>query len=311
MIYEDIRDFPKQFEWRLETVNAEKLGHFSRFVVAGMGGSNLAADLLRIARPDIDIAVHRDYGLPAWANKDTLVVLSSFSGDTEETLDAYRTAAEWKLPRFAIGAGGRLIAAAEKDGVPYIKFPEIRIQPRVAIGWSFLALLKAVGDEELLAEAANLTGKIDIAGLDRNGKELAGRFDGLMPVIYSSQHNRGLSYVWKINFNESAKIEAFANVLPEVNHNEISGFSGSGFFFLFLEDNGDHPRILKRFATTERLLGEKGFKLERIGLAGSSPLEKIFNSVIFSHFTAYYLATARGVEPEAVPLVEEFKRLIG
>jgi len=322
MIYEDIKNFGGQFEWRPEIEGGEKFGRFKKFVVVGLGGSNLAADLLKILRPDLDIIVHRDYGLPAYLEKNTLVILSSYSGNTEEVLDAYRAAGERDLPRLAVGAGGKLLELAKKENVPFIKFPVSAIQPRVALGFSFLALLRAVGDEELLEEAAGLRGALAPERLEEQGKKLAGNLRNFTPLVYTSHRNKGLSYAWKVILNETAKIPAFANVFPELNHNEMTGFSAGGgpasggdfptknFYFIFLEDEEDDPRIAKRAAVTAKILGGKGFKVEKITLGGVSPLQKIFNSIILAHLTAYHLALNYGAEPEAVPLVEEFKNLI-
>ncbi len=310
MIYEDIKNFGRQFEWRPEIENGEKLGRFKKFVVAGMGGSNLAADLARILRPDLDIAVHRDYGLPDYLDEGTLVVLSSYSGNTEEVLDAYRAAGERNLPKIAVGGGGKLLELAAKEKIPFIKFPGSEIQPRVALGWNFLALLKIIGDEKTLAETAALATELNPTDLEKEGKELAGKLKGTTPIIYASNRNKGLTYAWKVIFNETAKTPAFANVLPELNHNEMSGFERGDFYFIFLDDKEDHPRIVKRAAVTDKILGGKGFKIGKIVLSGVSSLQKIFNLVVLAHFTAYYLALNYGVEPEAVPMVEDFKKLI-
>ncbi|OGG40382.1 hypothetical protein A2116_01710 [Candidatus Jorgensenbacteria bacterium GWA1_49_17] len=326
MIYEDIKNFQKQFSFRPAIENGELQG-FRKFIVAGMGGSNLAADLVKILRPDLEIVVHRDYGLPEYLGEDlpaqagTLVVLSSYSGNTEEAIDAYREAGRRNLPRVTIGADGELLALAKEDGVPYIKFPGDKIQPRVAIGWSFLALLKIIGDEKLLKDAANLAETLNPSDWEDESKKLAGELKNFTPVIYASNRNKGLSYIWKIVLNETGKVPAFANVLPELNHNEMTGFSAEGgsasggdthfrnFFFVLLKDNDDNPRILKRIDVLKDLYEKRGFGVEILEFRGQ-PLQKIFFSVVMANWTAYYLAKSRGLEPEAVPMVEEFKKLI-
>ncbi|MBI4034166.1 MAG: bifunctional phosphoglucose/phosphomannose isomerase [Candidatus Brennerbacteria bacterium] len=309
MIYEDIKNFSKQFEWRPKIENGEP-GGFQKFIVVGMGGSNLAADLVKILRPDLDIAVHRDYGLPKYLDEDTLVILSSYSGNTEETLDAYEEAGRRGLPRIAVGAGGKLLELAKNDGVPHIKFPESNIQPRVALGWSLLALLKIIGDEKLLEESATLAEKIKPEIQEEQGKKLAEDLKNSTPIVYASHRNKGLSYFWKVSFNETAKTPAFANVLPEQNHNELSGFENTEkFFFLFINDGNDNPRILKRMEVLKNLYNRRGFKLQVLELQGS-PLERVFSSVLLANWTAFYLAEGRGVDPDTNPSVEEFKKLI-
>jgi glucose/mannose-6-phosphate isomerase len=316
MIHEDIKNFSKQFSYKPEIKNG-KPGDFRKFIVVGMGGSGLATDLVKILRPDLDIVIHRDYGLPDYLREETLVVLSSYSGNTEEVVDAYKEAGKRNLKRLAIGADGELLKLAESDGVPYIKFPESKIQPRVALGFSFLALLKAVGDERLLKESADLTKALEPKIQKEEGRKLAGKLKDSVPVIYTSNRNKGLSYAWKIVLDETGKIPAFANVLPELNHTEMTGFDiqksteplSKNFFFLFLRDNGDNPRILKRMEVLRDLYQKRGFRVETLELQGS-PLLKIFSSFILANWTAYYLAEAYGVESEEVPMVEEFKKLI-
>ncbi len=310
MIYQDIKNFHKQFSFQPE-ISGGNPGEFRKILVAGMGGSNLAGDLVKILRPDLEIIVHRDYGLPEYIEAGTLVVLSSYSGNTEEVIDAYGEAGEKDLKRIAVGAGGELLSLAKNDNVPYIKFPESNIQPRVALGWSFLTLLKIIGDEKLLKEAAGLAETLKPADLEEEGKKLAGETKGFTPVIYASSRNKGLSYVWKIVLNETGKSPAFTNVFPELNHNEMTGFStkSGDFFFVFLKDEADNPRVLKRTEVLKGLYKKRGFDVRVLELRGS-PLEKIFSSVVLANWTAYYLAEGLGLEPEAVPMVEEFKKLI-
>lgn len=317
---ESLRNFSKQFEYRPVVENGS-LGDFRKFVVAGMGGSNLAADLVKILRPDLEIIVHRDYGLPAYvktADKaETLAVLSSFSGNTEETLDAYEEAGKRGIARIALGVGGKLLEKAAKDGVPFIKFPADKIQPRMALGWSFLAHLKVIGDEKLLKESTGLA-EVLKPDFEEKGKKLAMELAGAVPVIYASSRNKGISYFWKIVLNETGKIPAFANVLPELNHNEMTGFDiaestknlSEKFVFVFLRDNEDNPRILKRMEILKGLYEKRGFKVRVLELTGSAGPRKIFDSFLTAGWTAYHLAEKYGVEPGEVPMVEEFKKLI-
>ena len=133
---EAIKNFPKQFEFQPKVENAGRLKKYERIIVAGMGGSNLAAGLLKIRRPGLDIISHRNYGLPPLppkALKNTLIIASSYSGNTEETLDAFKTAANKKYPIAAIAASGKLLDLAKKSKIPYIQLPNTGIQPRSAV----------------------------------------------------------------------------------------------------------------------------------------------------------------------------------
>ena len=139
-----ILSFPEQFLFKPEIENGGKLNlrKFSKFIVAGMGGSHLSGDLVRAWKPELDIAVHSDYGLPpmsAAGRWNTLVIISSYSGNTEETIDAFKSALRRKMPVVAVATGGKLLEFAQEKHVPFIKLPNTGIQPRMATGLGFRA----------------------------------------------------------------------------------------------------------------------------------------------------------------------------
>ena len=149
-MYEAIKNFNKQLSYQPEIENQENLIKKSGLVIVGMGGSNLAPGLLQIWKPNLNITIWRDYGLPDWTPeklKDKLIVLSSYSGNTEETIDAFKTARERNLPMAVISTGGKLLSLAIENSVPYIKLPDTGIQPRSALGLSVKAFLKLMGEE--------------------------------------------------------------------------------------------------------------------------------------------------------------------
>ncbi len=315
-----IRNFPKQFAWEPKIENEDLLHQYSKFVVAGMGGSSLAGDLMKVWNPLLDLTVHRDYGLPEIAEVDlsrTLVIASSYSGNTEETLNALDTAIEFGLAVAVVAAGGKLLEKAKELGLPYVELPADGIQPRMATGFSLKAILALLGMDEALQEVATLT-KLNVKPFELAGKKLAGKLTGKLPVIYSSRANLPIAYNWKIKFNETAKIPAFANRFPELNHNEMTGFDSTPtakslsekFHFIFLRDPEDHPRISKRMEVTAKLYRDRGLPVEEIDLGGSNVWEKIFSSTLLADWTAYYLAEAYGADPDKVPLVEEFKKML-
>lgn len=320
-IQETIKNFPTQFEFQPKVENAGKLKKYGAFIVAGMGGSNLAAGLLKIWNPNLEILQHRDYGLPNFpkANlKNTLLIASSYSGNTEETIDSLKMAMKRKMPVAVVAVGGKLLEIAKKYKAPYIQMPNTGIQPRMALGFSLKSLLKLTGSPKGLKESEDLKISLKSSEYERVGKVLAKKLKGHIPVIYTSAVNFAIGYNWKIKFNETGKIPAFANVFPELNHNEMTGFDAEDknrelsqkFFFLFLKDPADHPRILKRMNITERLYRERGFPVEVLILNGKNPFQKIFSSLLIADWTAYYTAQEYGVEAEQVPMVEEFKKLM-
>lgn len=320
MMKEAIQNFPKQFSWEPKIENEDQLQQYSKFVVAGMGGSSLGADLLKVWNPLLDLVIHRDYGLPEIAEADlsrTLVIASSYSGNTEETLSALETAIEFGVAVAIIAAGGKLLEKAKELGLPYVELPADGIQPRMATGFSMKALLALLGMDEALGEIATIA-KLNIKPSEVAGKKLAEKLAGKVPVIYASRVNMPVAYNWKIKFNETGKIPAFANRFPELNHNEMTGFDpvpktkslSEHFHFIFLRDGEDHERIQKRMEVTAKLYRDRGFAVEEIELSGGNIWEKIFSSTLLADWTAYYLAESYGADPESVPLVEEFKKLI-
>lgn len=321
-MYEAIKNFNRQFEYEPHIENATALQPTAKFLVVGMGGSHLAADLLKVWNPGLDVVVHEDYGLPAISDEDLaerLIILSSYSGNTEEVISAFEEAGTKNLSRVVISIGGKLLELAKKNKLPYIQMPDTGIQPRSALGLTLMALLKLMDQQQAMRGASKLSSMLKPAEFEDQGRELAERLKGFVPVIYSSSRNLPIAYNWKIKFNETGKIPAFYNVLPELNHNEMTGFDAKdttrelskNFYFLLLEDDSDNPKIKKRMQILAKLYRERSLKVEFIKLTSSSDsFYKIFSSLILADWTAYHTAKSYGVEPEQVPMVEEFKKLV-
>jgi glucose/mannose-6-phosphate isomerase len=256
-----------------------------------MGGSHLAADLLKILKPELDLSIHKDYGLPK-VKEGELVVLSSYSGNTEEVLDAYEEAAG--LNRAVITVGGKLLEKAKQDGVKYVQLPDLGLQPRDAWHLNLQALYELLGEKLELPEIKPV-----------EPLEIKER----IPLIYTSNQYQALGYIWKINFNETGKIPAFDNVIPESDHNEINSFAKfNNFYALFITDETDHPKIVKRMEVTAKLYNEVGIPSKLIQLEGRDMLEKIFNCLALARSTAVAIAKSYGLDPLAVPMVEKLKK---
>jgi glucose/mannose-6-phosphate isomerase len=188
----------------------------------------------------------------------------------------------------------------------------------MALGLSLKAFLKLTGEEEELKKIGELATTLNPSDYEKNGKILAERMKNCIPVIYSSNNNSSIIYNWKIKLNETGKIPAFYNVLPELNHNEMTGFDvkdatkalSSKFYFIILKDSKDNPEIFKRIEVLGKLLKDRNFQVEIIELSGKDTWHKIFSSLLLADWTAYYTALEYGLESEQVPMVEEFKKLI-
>lgn len=320
-MHEAIKNFPKQFEYKPVVENSVKLKKYKKFIILGMGGSNLAPELFKIRNPLIDIYSHRDYGLPALKPKvlkESLIIASSYSGNTEEVIDGFKIALKKKYPLAALCTGGKLLDLAKKNKIPYIQMPATGIQPRSALGYATKGFAELLGEKKFARELSELSTLLKPHELERAGKALARKLKGHVPVLYASLRNEPIVYNWKIKFNETGKIPAYGNVFSELNHNEMTGFDvkdttrnlSKMFYFVFLKDASDNPKITKRMNITERLYRERGLPVEVAMINGKTPFHKIFSSLLLADWTAYYTAQEYGVEAEQVPMVEEFKKLI-
>ncbi len=318
MMKEFIENFAKQFEYEPAIENKENWYKAKKFLLCGMGGSHLQGDILQMLNPTLDFLVYSDYGLPENIGKGRLIIASSYSGNTEETISAFKEAQAQGFPLVVSSVGGKLIELAKEHNVPYVQIPDTGIQPRSALGYTLKALLKLTGEEDLLVEIKKLAQSFSSAMFEQEGKELAQKLSLKIPVIYSSRKNEPIAYNWKIKFNESAKIPSFLNVFPELNHNEMTGFDVIGatkelsgkLVILLLKDANDHPRIQKRMEVLLRLYKERGIQVEVKEFVGENLQERIFSSLILADWTAWYTAKEYGTEPEEVPMIEEFKKRI-
>jgi len=320
-MYEIIKNFNKQFEYEPQIEGNLSLEGVKNFIVVGMGGSHLSADILNSYDPSFNILVHKNYGLPSLSEeilKNSLIILNSYSGNTEEVIDAFYIALEKKLRMVSISKNGKLLKLSQEHNVPFVKLPEPKTQPRLALGFQTKALLKVMGKEKELEEISELAQILKPEDFEEQGRDLAKKIKDKIPIIYSSERNQAIAYNWKIKFNETSKIPSFYNVFPELNHNEMTGFDvkettshlSQNFIFLLLFDEEDHFKIQKRMEILKNLYEERGLKVEILKLEGKNRFHKIFSSLILADWTSFYLAKEYNIEPEEVPMVEEFKRLI-
>lgn len=298
-------------------------------LVAGMGGSAIGADLLAAylaSKCPIPVIVHRDYGLPAWAGgPDTLVIASSHSGNTEETLSAFNAALENRCKILAIATGGRLAEAAVESGVPLWTF-EHKGQPRAAVGFSFGLLLAAFSrlnllpdpQEELMAAIAAMkvqqTSLMADVPVARNlAKRLAGQLVGRWVAVFGAGLLAPVSRRWKGQISELAKSWAQFEFLPEADHNTLAGVSNPGDLLessiaLFLRSASDHPRNRLRLELTRKTLMLEGLNTDIVDAQGNTPLENLWTCLHLGDYVAYYLAMAYGADPTPIPAIESFKR---
>lgn len=321
MILETLRNFAQQLTYVPHVEHDDVPLRSDRAIIVGMGGSHLGAGLITRALPHRLIRIHQNYGLPNLPPEELkrhVVILSSYSGNTEEVLESFKEARSHELATAALAAGGILLEKARGAQIPFIKFPDARLEPRMALGYSIIGLLKLLHEDREITKIHGLGKSWKPAPLEKEGKELGERLRGCVPIVYASSQNHALAYNWKIRFNESAKIPSFYNTFPELNHNELAGFDirattqglSDHFAFVFLYDDTDHPRIIRRMEFTETIYREKGFRVERVMLNQALAWEKIFTSLQLADWAAYSLATYYATEPEKTPLIKHLKSLM-
>ncbi len=297
-------------------------------VVAGMGGSAIGGDLLQAyAAPlaSVPILVWRNYNLPAFAaGEGTLVLVSSHSGDTEETLAAYQAARRAGARVLTLTTGGELARRARQDGVPLWRF-EHAGQPRAAVGYSFGLLLAALHRLDLLpdpsAELEEALGamrtqqgslRAPVPVVQNPAKRMAGQLMGRWPVILGADHLEPVARRWRTQISELAKAVAQFEALPEADHNMVAGVLQPEALFphsmlLFLRGAKCHPRNQLRVEITRQILMVEGFNTDVIEAAGESRLAQQWTALHFGDYTAYYLALAYGIDPTPVEAIQGLK----
>lgn len=311
--------------WRVESAIMQDWDTTAGLVVAGMGGSAIGGALARAAMGDHasrPIFVTRAYGLPPWTTPDTMVLCASYSGETEETLACYESAGALGAKRTVVTTGGRLAEMARADGVPVIPLPG-GFQPRAAVAYMIVAALEVAA---LCGAGPRLTSEIDVAAShieqlvaewgpdapeDSLAKGLARGLNGTTPVIAGAGLTSPIAYRWKTQINENAKQPCFSNELPELDHNEISGWEGAAsvgrFSAVFLDDSDAHPRVKERMDLTERLIAGNAAASYRLETRGQTAIERVISLVLLGDLVSIYLAALRGVDPGPVRLIDELK----
>lgn len=307
--------FKEQFDFIPEVKNKETLTEYTSVIVCGMGGSAISVSLLKLLFPELPISLHNSYGLPPLFNKEsTLLIINSYSGNTEEALDAFEQGKKIGANMAVLSLGGALIQNAKDAGGAYLVLPESSLEPRFSIGHQIVGLLTILDKEEKIQALKKKIEFIDLPKVEVEGKALAEKYSGRFPVIYSSANLYPVAYLIKAAINEGAKVPSFVNQIPEANHNELQSFvtddthtSSDTFSFLLLTSPFDHVRILKRFSIMESMYQEKGFTLTTLHTDHTDSL-KIFELILTGYYMATYMATAKNIDPYATPFIAAFKK---
>lgn len=332
-MYDIVRDFPAQWrEGRRLALEADlgglDLGDVRQVLVAGMGGSAIGGELLRVlAAPvaPLPVTVARGYRLPAWVGPQTLVIASSYSGNTEETLAMLGEAEARGAAIVGVATGGTLAERLGAAGHPLLTLPG-GLMPRAALGYSLTALLTlaerlgllhlgAASWDEAEALLATMSESLAVAS-DNRALTLARQLEGRLPFVYRSD---GLAEAaglrWINQLQENAKVLAFGNVFPELNHNEITGWEVPAPWharcaIVVLRDRDDPPRTQRRIAVTRMLLEPRAGAWIEVESRGTSALARVLSLVYLGDWVSLYLAALRGVDPTPIVLIDRLKNAL-
>ena len=326
-----IWDFPENLVDALKLGNEITLSqsyiNIQNVVVAGMGGSAIGGDVVSILEKDnldIPFVVCRGYSLPNWVNEHTLVVCSSYSGNTEETLSALDDALNKKAQVCGITTGGELGKRLKKSGEDLVIIPS-GLQPRAALAFSFVPMVKLLEKAGVLESGMETWIKHTIDALkearelycresDENPVyELTQQVYNKIPIVYADNSTLGVAAVrLKGQFCENAKMLAYYNELPEFNHNEIVGWENNSnlfehVFVFWLMDAHDNPRVKHRQEITQMVMNETGVDQDILEMTGNSFQERFLHMIHYGDWLSFWCAIAHGTNPSPVEKISRLK----
>ena len=303
-------------------------GLFDHVVIAGMGGSAIAGDLvadLASLQGRLPVTVVREFEIPFSLNPQTLMIACSYSGNTQETLAMFRHGLDMGATAVAATAGGTLAREASERDVPTL-FVDVEGEPRNAAVYNFtllLGLLSRLGllntdGSDVEATAGALTMLVaalppDVPARDNPAKQLAMELVDRLPLVCAGGIFRGVARRWKSQFNENAKVWAICETFPELLHNSVEAIGrglegGQAPMTLLLRPHGIDGPAMERYLALEKLLISKEVAHRVIPGCGDTPLEQLLDMLVLGDYVSYYLAMLRGVNPSPTPTLDSLKR---
>jgi len=281
-------------------------GKIDNVIFCGMGGSGVVGDIAAEFVSKIPFYIVHDYELPKAANKNSLIFLVSYSGNTEETLSCYKQAKSKKAKIVSITSGGKLSSLDKKA----IIIPK-GFQPRVALGYLLMPILVVLANSKVIVNPGinQALEVLDSKICSRKGFLLAKEIKGRLPIFYASNSLKTAAYRCKTQINENSKQPAFNNVLPEMNHNEINGFykNSNKIHAVFIRDKKDSEMVKKRMDISKVIIKEKT-KVSEIHSFGNNLLGRILSVIYIGDYASYYLALMNKEDPTPVPVIEVLKK---
>ena len=329
-----LHEFPEQCQRAWEQILnfdlPQEYSDIDKVIILGMGGSAIGGEVaygLASAESKVPIWVHQDYSLPPFVDADTLVIASSYSGNTEETVSAFVESLKTPAKKLVLTTGGRLRELADKAGVP-VFIIEYQAPPRAAFPNSFVPLLGILHKIGLLGDkSVNLPNSlrvlnklsndfIETTSLAHNPvKQLATKLWGCVAVIYGAGLLSPVAQRWKTQFNENSKTWAFCEFFPELNHNAVVGYEFPSavrgkMFVILLHSALLHPRIQLRYQATAKLLAQSGISHQFVEAVGEDSLTQVMSLVLFGDYLSFYLAMLNSINPVPVASIDFVKHYL-
>lgn len=327
-----VAGFPEQIKVAKDIVDSTSLGSFFKIdniVISGMGGSSISGDIVQSLfrdRIDIPIFVTRQYDLPKWVNRNTLLISQSYSGNTEETLSTFKHACQKRSKIIGISSGGKLQEYCEKRDIPHIKIPS-GFAPRAATGYilfSAIYTLKKIGFstsdiESEIEETISITdefrnhNKKDVSEKDNISKQMAKKIFNTIPQVYGFNIYTPIAKRWCTQFNENSKLICRYDEVSECNHNDIVGWSMNPEVskkftcILFRDDEYETIYMSKRLDFMKKLFEDVAGNVIEIQASGKKRLAKMIYAMYLGDFISCYLAILRKIDPTPVDAITELK----
>jgi glucose/mannose-6-phosphate isomerase len=291
---------------------------YQNILICGLGGSGIGGTIIaQLLSPilNIPVLVNKDYQIPDFVNQNTLVIASSYSGNTEETLEMLQQAEEKDAEIAVVSSGGKLIEISKQKKYNYIKIPE-GFPPRAAFGLSFPQLFYVLHKYGIIDKSfeSEIQKSIELLNTTANkikeeARLLAEKLVNKIPVIYSAAPFEGVSVRFRQQLNENSKMLCWHHALPEMNHNELVGWAGGNenLAVVFFRNDNDYYRTQKRIEINKEIIAKKTPHIYEIYSKGSSNLERTLYMVHFGDWVSVYLAELKGIDAVEVNVITYLK----
>jgi glucose/mannose-6-phosphate isomerase len=327
---EHVLNLGNQLQKELETSMDFVIDSYNDLLIVGMGGSGVAGDVLKLVLNEtsqINVEVRKAYGIPeVVADRRPKCLFISYSGNTEETVEAVNDAIRYKLDWSVISSGGQLLELAEEHERPFVKVPP-GLQPRAAFGLMTKAVMHYVSSDidrkylEMCDQAGDYLNK-SLANQSENqllsqALQISKEIGSKTSVIYGGTP---LTYLvaqrWKTQINENAKSKAFVGYMPEIHHNEILSWeanreeSKNNFQLLFLRSSNENSQVSKRFELTKKIIGDKVNISEIENISSENIISNLFHLTLLGDLVSVYMAENLDIDPYDITAIEELKKLL-